>query len=899
MGDCKEPATTAATAPIPSVYDPKSVEDRWYQYWLEGGFFRAEVDPKKEPYCIVIPPPNITGSLHMGHALNNTIQDVLIRWHRMRGLETLWQPGSDHAGIATQVKVEEELAKQGISRHDLGREGFVAKVWEWKEKYNSTILKQLYKLGASCDWSRLRFTLDEGLSRAVREVFVRLYEKGLIYKGKYIVNWCPDCHTAISDIEVEHSEETSSLWHLNYPLEGGEGYVTVATTRPETMLGDTAVAVNPKDERYQKLVGKTVILPVLGRRLPIIADDYVDPSFGTGAVKVTPAHDPNDFEMAQRHNLPAITVIDEDGKMTAEAGPVYAGQDRLACRQALVEQLRAEGQLLKIEPYTHSVGHCSRCATIIEPLISTQWFVKMKPLAEPAMEAVRRGEVQFVPERFARIYLNWMENIRDWCISRQLWWGHRIPAWHCQKCGRITVAREDPTECAHCGADAGQLVQEEDVLDTWFSSALWPFSTLGWPDQTPELKYFYPTNVLVTAYDIIFFWVARMIFSGLEFMGGKPFDHVLITGLVRDSEGRKMAKSLGNGIDPLEVIKEYGADALRFTVLTGNTPGNDMRFYWERVESSRNFANKIWNASRFALMNLGDFDPDRDGLDLPREGLELEDRWIISRFNRASAEADRFLEAFELGEAARVLYDFVWDELCDWYIELIKGRLAAAGTDTRRTAQRVLAWVLDRTLRLLHPFIPFITEEIWQHLPSRGPSIMVAEWPVADPGLVDDQAEGRLGAVMEVIKAIRNIRAEINLPPGKKADVIIHPTNIESREAVKTGLGHIVKLAGVAQLEVASTLDERPPQALSAIAGGAEIFVPLRGLIDVDREVARVDKEIQATGSELTKIDGRLANQGFLAKAPAEVIDKERVRRQELADKLIRLKERREQIAGR
>ncbi|MHB8928157.1 MAG: valine--tRNA ligase [Bacillota bacterium] len=891
-------AKTAPETTIPSVYDPKVVEDRWYQYWLEGGWFRAEVDPAKKPYCIVIPPPNITGALHIGHALNNTVQDVLIRRRRMQGYEALWQPGTDHAGIATQVKVEEELAKEGLSRHDLGHDKFVAKVWEWKEKYNATVVKQLHKLGASCDWSRLRFTLDEGLSRAVREVFVRLYEKGLIYKGKYIVNWCPDCRTAISDIEVEHVEETTSLWHINYPLEGG-GQITVATTRPETMLGDTAVAVSPKDERYTGLVGRTAILPVVGRRLPIIADEYVDPAFGTGAVKVTPAHDPNDFEMAQRHNLPAVEIIDGDGRMTAEAGSRYAGMDRLACRAALVKQLEAEGFLAKVEAYTHSVGHCSRCDTTIEPLISTQWFVRMKPLAEPAMEAVRRGDVKFVPERFARIYLNWMENIRDWCISRQLWWGHRIPAWHCQECGKITVAREDPKKCVHCGADAGRLVQEEDVLDTWFSSALWPFSTLGWPDKTPELEYFYPTDVLVTAYDIIFFWVARMIFSGVEFMGEKPFDFVLITGLIRDSEGRKMSKSLGNGIDPLEVIRDYGADALRFTLLTGNTPGNDMRFYWERVESSRNFANKIWNASRFALMNLGDFDPDRDGWDLPRDGLELEDRWVISRFNRAAGEVDRLLEALELGEAARVLYEFVWDELCDWYIELVKGRLAAKGTPSRRTAQRVLWWVLDHTLRLLHPFIPFVTEEIWQHLPHDGPSIMIAPWPKASQDLDDREAEARLTAVMEMIKAIRNIRAEINVPTGRKADVIIHPTTAESGAALETGLEHLHKLAYVANLEVASTLEERPPQAISAIAGGAEIYLPLRGLIDIDREVARVDKDIQATGSELTKITGRLANQGFLAKAPAEVVEKERARRLELADKLARLNERREQIAGR
>ncbi len=893
----EETNRTAPEAAIPSVYDPKAVEDRWYQYWLDGGYFRAEVDPKKKPYCIVIPPPNITGALHLGHALNNTVQDVLIRWRRMRGDEALWQPGTDHAGIATQVKVEEELAKQGLSRQDLGREKFVATVWEWKDKYNATIVKQLYKMGASCDWSRLRFTLDEGLSRAVREVFVRLYEKGLIYKGKYIVNWCPDCRTAISDIEVEHVEENSSLWFINYPLEGG-GQVTVATTRPETMLGDTAVAVNPKDERYNKLVGRTAILPVLGRRLPVIADEYVDPAFGTGAVKVTPAHDPNDFEMGQRHSLAVLEVIDGEGKMTAEAGP-YAGMDRRACRAALVKQLESEGFLAKVEAHTHAVGHCSRCDTTIEPLISTQWFVRMKPLAEPAMEAVRRGDVKFVPERFARIYLNWMENIRDWCISRQLWWGHRIPAWHCQECGKITVAREDPKKCAHCGADAGRLVQEEDVLDTWFSSALWPFSTLGWPDKTPELKYFYPTDVLVTAYDIIFFWVARMIFSGVEFMGEKPFDHVLITGLIRDSEGRKMSKSLGNGIDPLEVIAKYGADALRFTLLTGNTPGNDMRFYWERVESSRNFANKIWNASRFALMNLGDFDPAGDGWDLPREGLELEDRWIISRFNRAAREVDHFLEDLELGEAARVLYEFVWDEFCDWYIELIKGRLAAKGTASRRVAQRVLWWVLEHTLRLLHPFIPFITEEIWQHLPHDGKTIMKAPWPRADEALDDRAAESRLAAMMEMIKAIRNIRAEINVPTGKKADVIIHPTTAEVGEVLRTGREHLLKLAYVANLEVAPTLEERPPQAISAIAGGAEIYLPLRGLIDIDRELVRLDKDLQATGSELTKIDGRLGNQGFLAKAPAEVVEKERARRQELADKLARLKERREQMAGR
>ncbi|MFY9415827.1 MAG: valine--tRNA ligase, partial [bacterium] len=711
---------------LSTVYNPRVVEDKWYQYWMEGDYFRPTIDPEQEPFTIVIPPPNVTGALHMGHALDNTIQDVLIRWKRMTGVPTLWLPGTDHAGIATQARVVESLAQEGLTPQDLGREKFLERTWQWKEQYGGRIIEQLKRLGASCDWSRERFTMDEGCSRAVREVFVSLFEKGLIYRGDYIVNWCPQCGTAISDIEVEHEEEEGKLWHFRYPLIDGEGYVTVATTRPETILGDTAVAVHPEDERYRDLVGKKLVLPGVGRQIPIVADPYVDPEFGSGAVKVTPAHDPNDFLIGLRHGLEQVVVMAPDGTMNENAGK-YQGMDRLECREALVADFDREGYLVKVEDHLHAVGHCSRCDTTIEPLLSKQWFVRMKPLAEPALEAVRQGQIRFVPERFTKIYCDWLENIRDWCISRQLWWGHRIPVWYCQDCDEIIASREDLNQCPHCG---GEVEQDPDVLDTWFSSALWPFSTLGWPDDTEDLNYFYPTSVLVTGRDIIFFWVARMIFMGLEFMQEEPFREVLIHGLVLDSQGRKMSKSLGNGIDPLEVIEEYGADTLRFMLMTSTTPGNDMRFYWERVENCRNFANKIWNASRFALMNLTDFQP--EGIEEDQLAYSMADRWILSRLNRTIARVTEELEEYQLGEAATTLYEFIWGEFCDWYIEMIKPRLyAKEDGEGRRTSQYVLWKVLETTLRLLHPFMPFITEEIWQHLPHGGPSICVAPWPEA------------------------------------------------------------------------------------------------------------------------------------------------------------------------
>ncbi|MGB4483327.1 MAG: valine--tRNA ligase, partial [bacterium] len=740
---------------LSTVYNPRVVEDKWYQYWMEGDYFRPTIDPEQEPFTIVIPPPNVTGALHMGHALDNTIQDVLIRWKRMTGVPTLWLPGTDHAGIATQARVVESLAQEGLTPQDLGREKFLERTWQWKEQYGGRIIEQLKRLGASCDWSRERFTMDEGCSRAVREVFVSLFEKGLIYRGDYIVNWCPQCGTAISDIEVEHEEEEGKLWHFRYPLIDGEGYVTVATTRPETILGDTAVAVHPEDERYRDLVGKRLVLPGVGRQIPIVADPYVDPEFGSGAVKVTPAHDPNDFLIGLRHGLEQVVVMAPDGTMNENAGK-YQGMDRLECREALVADFDREGYLVKVEDHLHAVGHCSRCDTTIEPLLSKQWFVRMKPLAEPALEAVRQGQIRFVPERFTKIYCDWLENIRDWCISRQLWWGHRIPVWYCQDCDEIIASREDLNQCPHCG---GEVEQDPDVLDTWFSSALWPFSTLGWPDDTEDLNYFYPTSVLVTGRDIIFFWVARMIFMGLEFMQEEPFREVLIHGLVLDSQGRKMSKSLGNGIDPLEVIEEYGADTLRFMLMTSTTPGNDMRFYWERVENCRNFANKIWNASRFALMNLTDFQP--EGIEEDQLAYSMADRWILSRLNRTIARVTEELEEYQLGEAATTLYEFIWGEFCDWYIEMIKPRLyAKEDGEGRRTSQYVLWKVLETTLRLLHPFMPFITEEIWQHLPHGGPSICVAPWPEA--GDTDPAVEEEMERIMAVIRGVRNIRAEMN-----------------------------------------------------------------------------------------------------------------------------------------
>lgn len=867
---------------IAKTYDPKQVEDRLYNTWMEKGYFRAEIDRDKEPFCIVIPPPNITGQLHMGHALDNTLQDIIIRWKRMQGYSTLWLPGTDHASIATEVKIVESLAKEGKTKNDLGREEFLNRAWTWKDQYGGRIVDQLKKMGSSLDWSRERFTMDEGCNKAVVEVFVKLYEKGLIYRGDRIINWCPECKTALSDAEVEYEEAEGKFWYVNYPVKDGKDMVTIATTRPETMLGDTAVAVNPKDKRYAHLIGKTVILPLVNREIPVVADDYVDMEFGTGVVKITPAHDPNDFEVGLRHKLPMIRVMNDDGSMADNAGK-YAGLDRYEARRAIVEDLESIGLLVKIESHNHNVGHCYRCNTVVEPIISKQWFVKMEPLAQPAIEAVKKGEVKFVPERFEKIYFNWMENIRDWCISRQLWWGHRIPAYYCEECGEMVVAKEIPKVCPKCGKNA--FKQDEDVLDTWFSSALWPFSTLGWPDDTGDLRYFYPTSMLVTGYDIIFFWVARMIFSGIEHMGEVPFSHVLIHGIVRDSEGRKMSKSLGNGIDPLEVIDKYGADALRFSLIMGNSPGNDMRFYWEKVESSRNFANKIWNASRFVLMNLRNFN-----ITNPKQGnLELPDKWIISKYNKLAGEVTENLEKFELGIAVQKLYDFIWSEFCDWYIELVKPRLYGQDDEARETAMYTLTYVLSNTLKLLHPFMPFITEEIWQYLPHEGESIMISNWPIANASEIDEQAEGQMESIMEIIKSVRNIRAEMEVAPSKPAKIILIPSS-EYMDIFSSEKIYIEKLANASEVIIKAEKTGIPETAVSAVASKAEIFMPIEDLIDFDKEMDRLLKEKDRLEKELARANGKLSNRNFVEKAPANIVEEERgklVKYKDMMDKVL------------
>ena len=871
---------------IPKVYDPASVEKKWYEFWEKNRYFHAEPEPGKKPFSIVIPPPNITGKLHMGHALDNTLQDILIRWHRMMGDNTLWMPGYDHAGLATQIKVEEVLKKEeGKTRFDLGREEFVKRVWAWKEEYGDRIINQLKCLGISCDWERKRFTMDEGCSRAVRETFVSLFEKGLIYKGTRITNWCVNCHTALSDIEVEHEDTPGHLWYVRYPVVGEEDtYLTIATTRPETIPGDTAVAVNPEDERYAKLIGKTLRLPILNREIPVIADSYVDTQFGTGAVKITPSHDPNDYEMGLRHNLPEIVVIGKDGVMTEEAGP-FAGLERYECRKQIVARLKEEGYLVKIEEHSHAVGHCQRCHNIVEPLVSTQWFVKMQPLVKAAVDCVTDGRTQFVPERFTKNYTGWMENIHDWCISRQIWWGHRIPVWYCDDCGEMSASRTDLEKCPKCGST--HIHQDEDALDTWFSSALWPFSTMGWPDNTELLKQFYPTSVLVTGYDIIFFWVARMLIMGMEFMKEIPFEKVFIHGLVRDSQGRKMSKSLGNGIDPLEVIEKYGADTLRFMLITGNTPGNDMRFYWERVEGTRNFANKIWNASRFALMNMEGYDKNAE-----LAPYTLADKWILSRLQDTVKDVTGLLERFELGEAGRAIYDFIWSEVCDWYIEIAKPRLynkeAAA---ERATAQHVLATVLVSAMKLLHPYMPFITEEIYQCLPHEAESIMISKWPVADESLVDPEAERGMNAIMDSIKAIRNMRAEVNANPGKKIPAIMLVSE-DLREVVAHNDSYIKLLGGIDNLELRPLNGEKPENAMAAVVTGIEVYLPLAGLIDVEKETQRLSKELAAMEKDLQRAGGKLNNAGFLAKAPEDVIAKERAKYEELSGKIEAVKKR-------
>ena len=848
MGDKKELAKT---------YDPREVEDRIYQFWLDGGYFHAEVNPEKKPYTIVMPPPNITGQLHMGHAVDNTLQDILIRWRRMQGYEALWMPGTDHASIATEAKIVEAMAKEGVRKEDIGREAFLERAWEWRRQYGGRIVQQLHKIGSSCDWERERFTLDEGCSKAVREVFVRLYEEGLIYRGERIINWCPHCHTSISDAEVEFEEQDAFFYHLRYPFADGSGYLELATTRPETMLGDTAVAVHPDDERYRALVGKNLILPLVDKEIPVIADTYVEMDFGTGVVKITPAHDPNDFEVGLRHNLEVITVIDESGIMNEKAGR-YQGMTAAECRKAIVKELEEKGYLLKVEPIKHNVGHCYRCHTVIEPLVSMQWFVKMAPLAAPAIDAVRSGKTKFVPERFDKVYFNWMENIRDWCISRQLWWGHRIPAWYCADCGEVVVSREDPAVCPKCGSH--HLRQDEDTLDTWFSSALWPFSTLGWPEKTPELDYFYPTDTLVTGYDIIFFWVARMMFSGIAHMGEVPFKNVFIHGLVRDAQGRKMSKSLGNGVDPIEVIDQYGADALRFSLATGNSPGNDMRFLEEKVQSSRNFANKLWNAARFIRMNLGDGDV---ALTLP-DTLGMEDKWILSRFNRLVKEVTDNLEKFELGIAVQKLYDFIWDSFCDWYIELCKVHLQG---ERAEDARRVLVYVMTGILKLLHPFMPFITEEIWQSLPHEGESLMISAWPVYTDSLDFAAEEKEMERLMEAIRAIRNRRAEMNVPPSRKAQVYVETGFADT---FRNGAVFMERLASASEVLVGEKFDI--DGAVSVVTADATIKMPMAELIDIAAEKARLEKEKAGIQKQLDGVLARLANKSFTDKAPENVV---------------------------
>jgi len=857
-------------------YEPASVEERLYKFWQDNGYFHAEADKSKEPYTIVIPPPNVTGQLHMGHALDQTIQDILIRTKRMQGFATLWQPGTDHAGIATQIKVEEMLRKEeGLSKHDLGREKFLERVWEWKDKYGDIITNQLKKLGSSCDWERERFTMDEGCSRAVREVFVNLYEKGLIYQGNRIINWCPSCVTALSDAEVEYVESEGNFWHIKYPVKGSEEFVVIATTRPETMLGDTAVAVNPDDERYSHLVGKTLILPLLDREIPIIADEYVDKEFGTGCVKITPAHDPNDFEIGLRHNLPQIRVMNDDATINKFGGK-YEGMDRYDARKAIVADLEALELLAKIDNHSRNVGNCYRCTTVLEPITSKQWFVKMEPLAKPAVDVVKDKTIEFIPERFSKIYLNWMENVHDWCISRQLWWGHRIPAFYCQDCDETIVSKTDISECPKCG---GKVKQDEDVLDTWFSSALWPFSTLGYPDKTEELDYFYPTSVLVTGYDIIFFWVARMIFSGLEHMNEIPFNDVFIHGIVRDSQGRKMSKSLGNGIDPLEIIAQYGADALRFTLATGNSPGNDMRFHNERVEASRNFANKIWNASRFVMMNLSD---DIEYAAPKFDSLETEDKWILHKFNELAGEVNQNIDKYELGIAVQKLYDFIWDDFCDWYIELVKPRFGEESA-SNLAAQQTLVYVLSNTLKLLHPFMPFITEEIWQTLPNDGDSIMVSKFPTYDKQLEFPDAVEEMRLIMEAIRGVRNIRAEMNVPPSKRATLYIVT---DKTETFANGEKFFQKLAGASEVIVSADKSSVPDNAVSIVADQAEIFLPQDELVDREKETERLNKEKSRLEGEIKRAEGKLSNKGFTDKAPAAVIDEERAKLEKYKDML-------------
>ena len=868
---------------LPKTYDPKLVESAIYDMWMENDCFKAEPDPDKKPYSIVMPPPNVTGQLHMGHALDSTLQDILTRYKRMEGYSALWLPGTDHAGIATQIKVEEELrVKEGKTRYDLGREKFLERVWAWKEKYGSRIVEQQRKLGVSCDWSRSRFTMDEGCSRAVREAFCEMYDKGLIYKGSRIINWCPHCLTALSDAEVEYVDKPGHLWYIRYPLSDGSGDIVVATTRPETMMGDTGVAVNPNDEKFQHLIGKTCILPITNREIPIVGDEYCEIGFGTGAVKMTPAHDPNDFEVGLRHNLDVIRVIADNGTIN-ENGGKYNGMDRYECRKALVKDLEEQGYLVKTEPYSHNVGTCYRCHNDVEPLISAQWFVKMKPLAEEAIRVVKDGTIKFVPERFSKTYLNWMENVHDWCISRQLWWGHQIPAWYCDECGHINVSREDPTKCEKCGCT--HLTRDEDVLDTWFSSGLWPFSTLGWPDlDSEDLKYWYPTTDMVTGYDIIFFWVARMVVSGMEQMKKEPFKTVFIHGLVRDDKGRKMSKSLGNGIDPLEMAEKYGADALRFNLITGNSPGNDMRFYVEKCEAMRNFANKIWNASRYVLMNLT---VEETGLPDAAD-LEIEDKWVLTKLNTLIKEVTENMDAYELGVASAKVYDFIWDTYCDWYIELTKARLYGENEKSKLAAQKVLVYVLDQFLRLLHPFMPFITEEIWQAIPHEGKFLMLADWPKYDESLNFGAEAAHMESVMNAIRSIRNRRAEMNVPPSKKSTLYVVS---DKGEIFRQGEGFICRLAYADKVIICETDPEGHENMVCVVTNDAKLYIPLEELIDFEKELARLEKEKANCLKQIAMFEGKLSNEAFVSRAPEKVVAEQREKLEKNRALLVQLEE--------
>ncbi|HAJ66077.1 MAG TPA: valine--tRNA ligase [Clostridiales bacterium] len=855
---------------LPKTYDPKAVEKKIYDLWMKGGYFKGTIDPDKKPFSIVMPPPNVTGQLHMGHALDATLQDILTRYKRMQGYSALWLPGVDHAGIATQIKVEEVLRKEeGKTRYDLGRDKFLERVWDWKRQYGDRIVEQQKSMGVSCDWDRSRFTMDETCAKAVRETFCELYDKGLIYKGSRIINWCPHCRTALSDAEVEYKDIPGSFWHIRYPIENSDEEFIIATTRPETMLGDTGVAVNPADERYTHLVGKNAILPLVGRKLPIVADDYVELGFGTGAVKMTPCHDPNDYEVGLRHNLEQIQCIDEDAKIIN--GGKYNGMDRYECRKAIVADLEEQGYLVKVEPYSHNVGCCYRCGTVVEPLTSPQWFVKMEPLAKKAIEVVKDGRIKFVPDRFSKTYLNWMENVHDWCISRQLWWGHQIPAWYCDDCGEITVSREDPTECAHCHSK--HIHRDEDVLDTWFSSALWPFSTMGWPEKTAELGYWYPTSVMVTGYDIIFFWVARMIFSAMEQMDEIPFHTVFIHGLVRDSQGRKMSKSLGNGIDPLDMVDQYGADALRYNLITGNSPGNDMRFYVEKCEAMRNFCNKIWNASRFVMMNLT-----IDKNELP-EKLEIEDKWILSKLNDVVREVCDNMDSYELGVAAGKIYDFIWDSYCDWYIELTKPRLNGDDEESKLAAQKVLLYVLTEILKLLHPFMPFITEEIWQALPHEGEALMIERYPEFKAELDFPEDEQNFEMVMTAIKAVRARRSEMNVPPSRKAHLIIAT---ERTAAFEAGVSYICKLAYASEVSVLTAPPEKTDGMVSVVTDNARMFMPMAELVDMEKEKARMEKELANAEKQLAGQIAKLSNENFVTRAPENVVNAEREKKAKL-----------------